>query len=199
MSSVEDVLGFWFGDSQDPAEVATSQEALWWKGDPHTDEQIRQRFGALRLQAIRGELDAWLASARGRLAAIILVDQFSRNLFRGQPEAFAQDALARRWCVDGLARRSDQELRTIERVFFYLPLEHSESREDQARSVALYEALARQVPAALTGPFEYFAGFARAHRDIVERFGRFPHRNAILGRDSTAEEVAFLQQPGSSF
>lgn len=199
MSDIDNILDFWFGAAQDDAEVAQTQETLWWKGLPETDRLIEQRFGKLRRKAIAGELDVWLPGSTGRLAAILLVDQFSRNIGRGKPEAFAHDALARGWCLDGLALRADRELRFIERVFFYLPLEHSESRKDQAQSVSLYEALVRDVPAELRVVFEYYAGFARAHRDVIERFGRFPHRNAVLGRTSTAEELGFLQQPGSSF
>lgn len=199
MSDIDNIFDFWFGSAQDDAEVAQTQEALWWKGAPETGRLIEQKFGRLRRKAIAGELDSWLPGSTGRLAAIILVDQFSRNVLRGKPEAFAHDALARSWCVDGLAKRADRELRFIERVFFYLPLEHSESKKDQAQSVALFEALAREVPKELTALFDYYAGFARAHRDVIERFGRFPHRNPALGRTSTAEELGFLQQPGSSF
>lgn len=199
MSESEAVLHFWFGTAERAIEISQRQEALWWKGAAETDAEIGRRFGDLRRRAIAGELDDWLRSARGRLTAIILVDQFSRNLHRGHPEAFGQDGLARRWCREALAQQADQALRPIERVFVYLPLEHSESREDQAQSVQLFEQLVREVPAEEQTLFEFYAGFARAHRDIIERFGRFPHRNAILGRTSTAEELAFLQQPGSSF
>lgn len=199
MSELETVLRFWFGTTQSAVDIAQRQEALWWKGGADTDAEIGRRFGELRQRAIQGELGDWLDSARGRLAAIILVDQFSRNVHRGRPEAFAQDGLARRWCLEALSQQADQALRPIERVFVYLPLEHSESRADQAQSVQLFEQLVREVPAEEQTLFEFYAGYARAHRDVIERFGRFPHRNAILGRPSTAEELAFLQQPGSSF
>ncbi|MGQ0619523.1 MAG: DUF924 family protein [Panacagrimonas sp.] len=197
---IEPLLEFWFGaGTEDPVATAGAQESLWWGAQPETDRLIGARFGDLRRLATEGALDAWLASARGRLAAIVLIDQFSRNLFRGRPEAFAHDALARSWCLDGIAEAADRALRPIERVFFYLPLEHSESREDQAHSVTLYEALAREVSPDLRGLFDGYAGFARAHRDIIERFDRFPHRNTVLGRPSTAEEQVFLTQPRSSF
>lgn len=199
MSDVENIMDFWFGSAQDDADVAQTQDALWWKSAPKDDKLIETRFGRLRRKGIAGELDSWLPSSTGRLAAILLVDQFSRMLFRGKAEAFAQDARARGWCLDGLATRADRDLRAIERVFFYLPLEHSESAKDQAQSVALYEALAREVPRSLKELFDDYARFARAHRDVIERFGRFPQRNAALGRTSSAEELAFLQQPGPSF
>lgn len=196
---VEALLEFWFGTDADQAAAAHAQQTLWWGGAGDADRLIAERFGDLHRRAIDGELGTWLQTPRGRLASIILIDQFSRSLFRARPEAFAHDALSRSWCLEGIAQMADRELRPIERVFFYLPLEHSESREDQAHSVALYESLSLEVPAELKELFEYFAGFARTHRDVVERFGRFPHRNAILGRSSTAEELAFLEQPGSSF
>ena len=135
-----------------------------------------------------------------RLALILLLDQLPRNIHRGTPAAFAQDPLARDLCLKGLSIGADKSLSPLERVFFYLPLEHAESREQQARSVALFEALAAEqagTPAQAT--FAGFADFARRHQVIIERFGRFPHRNDILGRTSTPEEAAFLQQPGSGF
>ena len=199
--TTDDVLSFWFGDASatDPLATAKSKEALWWGGDPATDRAIDTRFGAARRLAIAAELPAWMATPRGRLAAIILVDQFSRNIHRGTPQAFAHDPHARNMCHDGLARGDDTALAPLERVFFYLPLEHSESIQEQEHSVRLYEQLARQAGSDLQTLFESYADFARRHRDVIRRFGRFPHRNKILGRPSTAEEEAFLAQPGSSF
>src|SRR5690606_119569 len=139
---------------------------------------------------------AWLAPPRGRLALVILIDQFSRNLFRGDARAFAHDALARRWVSEGLDAGADRALRAIERVFFYLPLEHSESLADQQRSVALFERLCADVPPALQGTFAGYLDYAVRHRDVIVRFGRFPHRNASLGRATTPEEAEFLRQPG---
>ena len=130
---------------------------------------------------------------------IILADQFSRNMYRDTPRAFENDALALSWCKGGLESGVDRELRPIERVFLYMPLEHSESVEDQHRSVTMFTELAQSVPAQQRKLFDGYIDYAVRHRDIVQRFGRFPHRNAILGRESTEEEVAFLQQPGSSF
>ena len=136
----------------------------------------------------------------GRLALILLLDQLPRNIHRASPAAFAQDAKARDLCLRGLSLGADKALSPLARVFFYLPLEHAESREQQARSVALFEALAaEQAGGPARETFEGFADFARRHQVIVQRFGRFPHRNAILGRTSTPEEAEFLQQPGSGF
>lgn len=193
------VLHFWFGEHPDDPLAVQAQSARWWRKDPAFDAEIRQRFGALREAAIARTLDDWLASPRERLALIVLVDQFSRNLFRDSPEAFAHDALARHWCIDGLGRGDDRALLPIERQFFYLPLEHSESRDDQARCIALFTALRDEAAPEWRAMFEGALDFAERHRDIIERFGRFPHRNAALGRVSSDREREFLAQPGSSF
>lgn len=200
-STIEDVLQFWFGDdvATDPAATAKSRGALWWGGDAQTDRAIDKQFGDLRRLAIAAELPDWMATARGRLAAIILVEQFSRNIHRGTQRAFAHDPHARNMCNDGLTRGDDTALAPLERVFFYLPLEHSELIRDQEHSVRLYEQLTREAGSELQALFESYADFARRHRDVIRRFGRFPHRNKILGRPSTAEEETFLAQPGSSF
>jgi uncharacterized protein (DUF924 family) len=194
----EPVLQFWFGDENSP-EAAKRQAELWWGKSPETDAIIRGRFSALRELAVQGELDAWEQTSRGRLALIILVDQMSRNILRDQLEAFTYDYLAQEWCLDGLDLGADEELQPIERVFFYLPLEHSESRVDQARSIVMFSELAKVVPAIHRGLFDYYLDFAKQHQVIIERFGRFPHRNNVLGRASTSEEIEFLKAPGSSF
>ena len=193
------VLDFWFGPLVDDTVVANRQSGLWWSKDPEVDADIRERFAELVLQAQSGALDDWLPEPRGRLALILLVDQFTRNIFRDSPEAFAGDAKARQWCREGLACHADRQLRPIERVFFYLPLEHSEDAEDQQQSVTLFRELASQVSASQMKTFAFFLTFAIRHQDIIQRFGRFPHRNRILGREATAEEVVFLTEPGSSF
>ena len=194
-----DVLAFWFGSARDDADVIAGRSTIWFRGGEAVDAEIRTRFAALREQAIEGRLDTWLALPRGRLALVVLVDQFSRNLFRGDARAFAHDALARRWVVDGLRLGVDGNLRPIERVFFYLPLEHSESFAEQQDSVALFRQLRADVPPALHAAFDGYLDYAERHRDVIARFGRFPHRNAALGRASTTHEAGFLQQPGSAF
>lgn len=200
MNSPGPILDFWFGDSaDDDATIANRQSRLWWDKNPATDETIRERFEAQVQAAADGQLDAWKGSPEGWLALIVLTDQFPRNIHRGTPESFSFDPIARTLCLDGIEAGADQQLRPIQRVFFYLPLEHSESMPDQQMCVDLMRSLARSVPEAQRAPFDYFVDFALAHRKIVERFRRFPHRNAILGRDSTDEEIEFLKQPGSSF
>ncbi|QJT34325.1 DUF924 domain-containing protein [Aeromonas media] len=200
MQPWQPLLDFWFGDDSGDAPRAVRQAPLWWGKSSETDALLTHRFGELAQGAAEGELAHWAEVPVGRLALILLLDQLPRNLHRGTPAAFAQDAKARDLCLKGLSLGADKALSPLARVFFYLPLEHAESREQQARSVALFEALAAEQgdgPARET--FEGFADFARRHQVIVQRFGRFPHRNAILGRTSTPEEAEFLRQPGSGF
>jgi uncharacterized protein (DUF924 family) len=193
------VLGYWFGRADEDSAVFADKGSLWFEANATVDAEIRERFAALREEAIGGGLDGWLAGPRGRLALVILVDQFSRNLFRGDARAFEHDALARGWVDEGLHRGADLALRAVERTIFYLPLQHAESIADQQHSVALFTHLRDVAPNALRARFENCLDYAVRHRDIILRFGRFPHRNAALGRASTTEEIAFLSQPGSSF
>jgi len=202
MSEYRPILDFWFGEgfeeSDDPT-IAGRQSGLWWGKDEAVDRDMAERFGALVNDAGAGKLDAWKAAPDGRLALILLTDQFPRNIHRGTPAMFAFDEVARQLCAEGREDGDDRRLRPIQRVFFYLPLEHSEDADDQARCVDLMRGLADRVPESQRRTFEGFVDFALAHKRIVDRFGRFPHRNAILGRESTPEELGFLKQPGSSF
>lgn len=200
MQPWQPLLALWFGDEADDVLRATRQAPLWWGKSSETDALLASRFDELAEAAAKGSLAHWADAPSGRLALILLLDQLPRNIHRGTPAAFAQDPLARDLCLKGLSIGADKSLSPLERVFFYLPLEHAESREQQVRSVSLFEALAAEqagTPAQAT--FAGFADFARRHQVIIERFGRFPHRNDILGRTSTPEEAAFLQQPGSGF
>jgi len=194
-----EILDFWFGRKNDDASTAEAQAKLWWSKDIEIDTTIRTRYAGLVDTAAQGLLSAWQETPQGELARIILLDQFPRNIYRGTPRSFAYDAQALTWSLEGLARRSDQALRPVERVFFYLPLEHAEDLDHQERSVALFRRLRDEVPLAQRPTFVGFLDYANRHRDIVARFGRFPHRNAVLGRTSTPAEEAFLSQPGSSF
>ncbi|MFM5840066.1 DUF924 family protein [Aeromonas rivipollensis] len=200
MQPWQPLLDFWFGDDSGDAPRAARQAPLWWGKNRETDALLAHRFGEQAQAAAEGELAHWAEVPVGRLALILLLDQLPRNIHRASPAAFAQDARARDLCLRGLSLGADKALSPLARVFFYLPLEHAESREQQARSVALFEALAaEQADGPARETFEGFADFARRHQVIVERFGRFPHRNTILGRTSTPEEAEFLQQPGSGF
>ncbi|MCS3458736.1 DUF924 family protein [Aeromonas sp. BIGb0445] len=196
MQPWQPLLDFWFGDDTDDASRAKRQAPLWWGKSRDTDLLIRQRFGALAEQASAGTLAHWAEVPTGRLALILLLDQLPRNIHRGTPGSFAQDAKALALTLAGLSLGVDKALSPLARVFYYLPLEHSEQREHQARSVALFDALAAEQPGST---FAGYLDFARRHQVIVDRFGRFPHRNAILGRPNTTEESAFLTQPGSGF
>lgn len=191
MASVEEIIGFWFGN---PIEPYSQRRKLWFSKDPAFDQRLRDRFRSTYEQAAAGELDSWQASPLNCLALILLLDQFSRNMFRGEPRAFATDPQARIIARQAIAQKFDQQLEPVQRFFFYLPLEHSEDLADQEQSVALYQALVTHFPELQDG-LEY----AIRHRDVIQQFGRFPHRNAILNRPSTAQEIEFLKQPGSSF
>lgn len=182
----QEVLGFWFGETLE-------RRKAWFTKDPAFDAEVRSRFLPLYEQAAAEQLAAWRESAASCLALIIVLDQFPRNMFRGTPRSFATDLQALRIAKGAIAQRFDQQLPPIQRFFFYLPLEHSENLDDQTESVRLSEKL-RNIPG-LADIYDY----AIRHRDVIARFGRFPHRNSILDRSSTPEELEFLKQPGSSF
>ncbi len=172
-----------------------------WFGDGHKyDAAIRKAFSDLHERAVRGELDpAWAATPRGRIALIVVLDQMSRHIHRGTPAAFAQDPAAQRLAVTGVQKSVDRELIPAQRAFFFLPFEHAENLELQRLAVRCFDGLARTVAKPCRKEYESFADYARRHCEIIERFGRFPHRNQLLGRVSTPEEIKFLKQPGSSF
>ncbi|KMJ54051.1 membrane protein [Vogesella sp. EB] len=186
------VVRFWF-DGTDEAQLAASRSA-WFRKDAAFDDAIRQRFLPLWQRVAAGELLPDPTDAHAVLAWLIVADQFSRNLFRGEAQAFALDAAARTVAKAALASGLEQQLPPVARWFFYLPLEHSEALADQDESVRRFESLPPDSPER-AGVVDY----AEKHRAIIARFGRFPHRNAALGRPSTADELQFLAQPGSSF
>ncbi len=199
METPDTLHDFWFGSSTDDAIVAQERAELWWIKKDDIDKLIQQRFAAYVQKAASNELDAWAVTPLGRLALILLTDQFPRNIYRNTPQSFACDVLALAWCKEGLQANVQIALRPIERVFFYLPLEHSESLHDQEMAVALFQELVDRVDPSQKSVFEGFLDYAVRHHQIIARFGRFPHRNQILGRASSPEELAFLQEPGSSF
>lgn len=194
MRAMAEVLEFWLGPEAQRDAPDREVAQRWWTKDPAFDEVLRQRFGMLLEQASAGQLQDWAVTARGRLALIILLDQFSRNIYRDQPQMYENDERALELCLTGLQARTAEDLRASERQFFYMPLMHAESLDLQERCVTLFELLAREF-----NGFSANVDFARKHRDIIARFGRFPHRNSVLGRTSTAEEIEFLTRPGSSF
>ena len=196
---VEEILDFWFGELNELGCASPSQRKLWWTKSDSFDEAIRSEFLDDYEAVAGGEREAWRSTARGTLAYIIVLDQFSRNMFRDTPKMFAADPLAREACCEGLDVGFDQELAFDEQVFFYLPLEHSEATHDQERCHELFSRMCETAPEALESDADYYLDFAKRHRAIIDRFGRYPHRNEILGRASTEEEIEFLRAPGSSF
>lgn len=191
MASIEAILDFWFGKPGD-GDYGTPRSA-WFVKDAAFDEEIRSRFLDSYESAATGELDGWKETPLGSLALILLLDQFPRNLFRNRPKAFATDADARSVAEGAIAQNFDQTLLPVQRWFIYLPFEHSENLEDQNRCVELFSQLKDDPHSAST------IDYAHRHRDVIQQFGRFPHRNKILGRENTSQEEEFLKKPGSSF
>lgn len=191
MSQVDRVLAFWFGE--DFRQTMPKPQKKWFVKDAHFDQAVREWFLGTYEQAIAGRLEHWMATAEGALALTIVLDQFPRNMFRDTAKAFASDDQALMVANQALERDFDQDLPPVMRVFLYLPLEHSESRANQNRCVQLLR------PFADDPELQSYYEFALKHQSVIEQFGRFPHRNAILGRASTPAEIAFLQQAGSKF
>jgi uncharacterized protein (DUF924 family) len=198
MISPDDVLEYWFGDLTNP-EAAPATVSRWFKGGPEVDEEIRARFGDALEPARRGELDAWAATPRGALALLILLDQFPRNVHRDDPRSFASDEHARHLARISLEREDDQAVFPVQSTFFYLPFEHSEAPEDQRLAVDKIRASYERAKGDARKLLEQTVDYAERHQQVIKRFGRFPHRNQILGRPSTPEELEFLKEPGSSF
>lgn len=194
MSKPEAILTFWFGDPSDPTSDYGQQRKVWFQKDPAFDATIRSRFFADYEQAAAGHLEDWKTAPKSCLALILLLDQVPRNLFRGDPRSFATDPQALAATEFALDQGFDQALIPVERLFLYLPLEHSEVLAHQHRCVALVEALVADAPE-LQSTLDY----AYRHRDVIAQFGRFPHRNEVLNRDTTPAEAEFLKQPGSRF
>jgi uncharacterized protein (DUF924 family) len=185
-----DLLDFWFSDQS---------RLHWFEKNAAFDAAIRERFEETLRAGATGELDPWARTAPGALALVILLDQFPRNLYRGSARAFAADARARAIASQAIERRQDQDTALDRRFFFYVPLEHSEFLADQERSVALFQAWAGAHDGRARDEALEFMPYIHRHAEIIRRFGRFPHRNEALGRESTAAELAFLQEPMSSF
>lgn len=196
---IEDILQFWFGAFPTPYTADARKSDMWFKNGAAYDSEIFILFGVDYDKAINGELDHWAESWRGRLALIILLDQFSRHIHRGSALAFAQDAKAQALCIDGMGAGDDMKCHAVERSFYYLPLEHAESIELQALSLRAYTRLVENVPDEYKKTFEMNLEFARRHHYVIEKFGRFPELNEILGRESTAEEQAFIASGEYSF
>ncbi len=195
----EAVIDFWFGPLDAHGRADQAQARRWFMKDEAFDQEIRLRFAALHDEVARGHHDDWLATPSGRLAYLIVLDQFSRNMFRGSARMFAADAKALAAAVDGIERGMDRRVFHDGRTFFHTPLMHAEDLAMQDRCASLFASWRDEVTDELRKGVAEGLKYAEMHRDIIRRFGRFPHRNAVLGRTSTPDELAFLQQPGSSF
>ena len=198
MNEPEDILDFWFGELDEKGCASPNQRQLWWAKSEAFDETVRAKFLGDYEAIVAGEREHWRGTARSALAYIIVLDQFSRNMFRGTAKMFTADPLAREVCCEGLDAAFDRELAFDERVFFYLPLEHSEDAPDHERCHEMFSCLCDDAPESLKADADYYLDFAKRHREIIDRFGRYPHRNEVLGRASTEEEREFLKEPGSS-
>lgn len=191
MSKPQEIIEFWFGKQNEPDYGKPRQ--VWFTKNSGFDEEVRSRFILDYQEAAAGKLDNWKNSPLSCLALIILLDQFPRNMFRDSPQAFATDSQALDVAKYAVACGFDRELLPLQRWFIYLPFEHSENLEDQHQSIKLFSTLKDDPESDSTIKYAY------RHLEVIERFGRFPHRNRILGRETTPEEAEFLQQPGSSF
>lgn len=195
----ESILKFWFGDAKRSNEASDQKIKLWWSKDKQVDQEITVRFAETCNSVATGGFDEWNQTARGFLASILCTDQFPRNMYRNTPQAFAYDPIALSFAKKCIAQNFDQQLSLIERTFAYMPFEHSEQLEDQERAVRLYQAIVDTAPSDEINLFKNYLNFAEQHLNIIQLFNRFPHRNRILGRESTKQELEFLKQKGSSF
>ncbi|MDH5612707.1 MAG: DUF924 domain-containing protein [Gammaproteobacteria bacterium] len=197
--TIEKILEYWFGGFPDAYSADLTRYKMWFEEGHQYDQEIFINFGSVYQQAVEGELDHWLDMPRGRLAIIILLDQFSRHIHRGYPESFAQDEKAQAICIEGIGSGDDMQLHPIERSFFYLPLEHAENIERQRLSVQAYIRLLADVPESHQQPYRDMLEYAMKHHYVIETFGRFPELNEILGRQSSEEELVFIKKQEYTF
>lgn len=198
-SDIRRVLDFWFQPGTMDQPTIDSRMDRWFTVDAVTDAVIRTGFGPLVDQASNGQLDDWVATPEGRLALILLLDQFRRHIYRGTPKAFSRDPQALKLCVEGAMHGDYKKLDPFQQAFFFMPLQHAESLKIQERSTRIYDGMVGGVSATLKATFATFAQFAELHHDIIESFGRFPHRNKVLGRPNTPEEAEYLESGGPAF
>jgi uncharacterized protein (DUF924 family) len=196
---IDEVLAFWFKEQALSAPQIDRRLDIWFGEDAVFDHECKKEFSDDVDKASEGKLNHWADDPRGRLALILLLDQFRRNIYRGTADAFAMDKLALKFCVEGAMEKKDKGLTPIQQAFFYMPLQHAESRKVQEKSVKIYNRLAGAVSPTYRETFETIAQFAELHHDIVERFGRFPHRNGLLNRDNTPEEDEYLAGDSPDF
>jgi uncharacterized protein (DUF924 family) len=196
---IDEILSFWFKEQELSAPQIDRRMDIWFGENPDFDDEVEAKFSDDVAGASTGKLDHWAEDPRGRLALIILIDQFRRNIYRNTEKAFSRDRLALKLCVEGAMEKKDKSLTPIQKVFFYMPLQHTESRKVQTKSAELYSRLAESVSPTYRETFLTVAQFAELHKDIVDQFGRFPHRNALLGRENTPEEDKYLAGDSPDF
>jgi uncharacterized protein (DUF924 family) len=196
---IDAILSFWFMEQTLSAPKIDGRMDTWFGEDPVFDEEIAKEFAEDVERASDGALDHWAHEPRGRLALILLLDQFRRNIYRNTAEAFEKDRAALKLCVEGAMEKKDHGLAPIHKAFFYMPLQHAESRKVQAKSRVIYQRLAEAVSPTYKETFETIAQFAELHADIVERFGRFPHRNKLLERENSPDEEEYLTGDSPDF
>lgn len=194
MERSENIIKFWFGRVEDTIVPSENRARIWFGESPEVDEDIKARFEKDLDKAIKGDYNAWVETPRGQLALIILLDQFSRHVYRDSPTAYAQDEKALQICLEGIKRQDDRSLSLIERVFYYFPLLHSEHLGYQEQSVHAYQTLAEIAFSETRVIYDSFLKFANHHYTIIQRFGRFPQRNDAMKRESTEEEVMYLRE-----
>lgn len=198
---IDRILDFWFGNLKENGIPSDAYRKKWWIKDHKNDKRIKDHFGDDLKLAKRRDFDDWKLTPLGSLALILLLDQFSRNIFRDTAEAFSQDQAAIKICINGIEKGFDNELHPIQRIFYYMPLMHSEDMLIQDKSIECFINLTKQstTPQTIAKMVSGSLDYAMKHYEIIKRFGRYPHRNYILGRESTPEEVQFLSEPGSKF
>lgn len=197
---IERVLEYWFGDIQAPDDVDEGCKKKWWMGGEAVDREIKEQFSGLVERACAGELDGWASTPRGALALVVILDQFTRNIGRGSAQAFRGDAKALEVCMALVEAGTDRSLRLVERQFLYMPAMHAEDRDVAKRSLELFDNLMVDIQASPKGDkLGDMRKHAKMHADIVLQFGRYPHRNEVMGRETTPEEAAFLADGGPSF
>jgi len=199
LARIEAILSFWFKEQELTAPQIDRRMDIWFGEDSVFDHEIEKEYADDVDRASEGKLDHWAAEPHGHLALIILIDQFRRNIYRNTVKAFSKDKLALKLCVEGAMEKKDKSLTPIQRVFFYMPLQHAESAKVQAKGLELYNRLAESVSPTYKETFLTVAQFAELHKDIIDQFGRFPHRNKLLGRENTPEEDEYLAGDSPDF
>jgi uncharacterized protein (DUF924 family) len=201
---IDRILSYWFKDTDDQTVITKDSEIIkfWFMKSEETDAEIKKNFEGDILRARKGKYESWLETPKGRLALIILFDQFPRNIYRDSPKAYENDIKALEYCLLAIKNGFDEKLSLVERQFLYMPLMHSESLKIQEKSLEYFNLLVEESKEShpeSTDYFKYSLDYAQKHYDIIKRFGCYPHRNTVLNRRSTSEEIEFLKQPGSSF